>query len=76
VAPRPVKLPMNNVSSPYRMLRLRQVKEMIALSKTAIYYRIAQGTFPKPVNLGGKSVGWLESEVNTWIESRITASRD
>jgi prophage regulatory protein len=67
---------MNNVSFPYRMLRFRQVKEMIALSKTAIYNRIAQGTFAKPVNLGGNSVGWFESEVNAWIESRITASRD
>ena len=57
------------------MLRFRQVKEIVALSKSAIYNRIAQGTFPKPVNLGGKSVGWLESEVNAWIESRITASR-
>jgi prophage regulatory protein len=44
---------MDNPSSPYRMLRFRQVREIVALSKTAIYNRINQGTFPKPVSLGG-----------------------
>lgn len=59
----------------YRMLRLRQVKEMIGLSKSAIYDRIAQGTFPKAVSLGGRSVAWLESEVNAWLAAQIAASR-
>jgi prophage regulatory protein len=31
------------------------------------------GTFPKQVTLGPKSVGWVESEVDSWIEARIAA---
>ena len=66
---------MNNVVSPHRMLRLPQVKDMVALSKSSIYNRIAEGTFPKAINLGGKSVGWLEAEVIAWLDARIAASR-
>ncbi|PYJ69583.1 MAG: hypothetical protein DME76_08545 [Verrucomicrobia bacterium] len=35
----------------------------------------AQGTFPKPVSLGGRPVGWLEAEVQQWLQRRIEASR-
>lgn len=58
------------------MLRLRQVLEVVGLSKSAIYKRITAGTFPKAINLGGKSVGWLESEVLAWLDARIIASPD
>lgn len=58
-----------------RVLRLRQVKNMLGLSKTTIYARIGEGTFPRPISLGGRSVGWLESEVNAWLNERIAASR-
>ena len=34
-----------------------------------------QGTFPKPVSLGGSAVGWLEAEVQQWLQPRIEASR-
>lgn len=56
-------------------LRLRQVKERLGLGKTTIYARIAEGTFPKPVSLGGRAVAWVEAEVTAWMHARI-ASRD
>ena len=31
---------------------------------------MAEGKFPKPVKLGARAVGWVESEVTTWLESR------
>lgn len=65
---------METVSSPHRMLRLRQVLDRVGLSRATIYNRIAAGTFPKAINLGGQSVGWLESEVIDWLEARIAAS--
>jgi prophage regulatory protein len=60
---------------PNRFLRLRQVKDLLGLSKSAIYARIGQGTFPKPVSLGGRSVAWIESEVAAWMNARVDASR-
>jgi prophage regulatory protein len=48
---------------------------MLGLSKSAIYARIAQGTFPKPVSLGGHSVAWIESEVTARMHASVDVSR-
>jgi prophage regulatory protein len=59
----------------HTILRLPEVKKNTGLSRSTIYLRISQGTFPKPVNLGGRAVGWLEAEVEQWLQRRIEASR-
>lgn len=59
----------------HRVLRLPAVKASTGLSRSTIYLRLAEGTFPKPVSLGGRAVGWLESEVQEWLQRRIDASR-
>jgi prophage regulatory protein len=51
------------------------VKRSTGLSRSTIYLRITQGTFPKPVSLGGRAVGWLEAEAQQWLQRRIEASR-
>ena len=58
-----------------RILRLAVVIESTGLARSTIYKLIGEGAFPKPVPLVGRSVGWLESEVNDWIIGRI-AQRD
>ena len=58
----------------HAILRLPVVLARTGLSRSTIYLRIAEGTFPKPVNLGGRAVGWLESEVQDWLQRRIDAS--
>jgi len=60
----------------HTILRLPDVKRSTGLSRSTIYLRIAQGTFPKPVSLGGRAVGWLEAEVQQWLQRRIEASRN
>ena len=47
----------------HTILRLPAVKTSTGLSRSTIYLRITQGTFPKPVSLGGRAVGWLEAEI-------------
>jgi prophage regulatory protein len=58
------------------ILRLPAVKMRTGLSRSTIYLRIAQGEFPAPVSLGGRAVGWVESEVDEWIAHRIAKSRN
>lgn len=60
---------------PARILRLPSVTERIGLKRTAIYDMVRAAKFPKPVPLNDKSVGWLESEIEDWIASRV-AVRD
>ncbi|MBU1691811.1 MAG: AlpA family transcriptional regulator [Gammaproteobacteria bacterium] len=57
------------------IIRLPAVKARTGLSRSTLYLKIQQGTFPKNISLGERSTGWLENEVQEWIESRITASR-
>ena len=59
----------------YQILRLPQVKTQTGLSRSSIYQRIAEGTFPRQVNLGGRAVGWLSSSVDDWIKERLAESR-
>ncbi len=59
----------------HTILRLPAVKMSTGLSRSTIYLRVSQGTFPKPVSLGGRAVGWLEAEVQDWLQRRIEASR-
>lgn len=57
------------------ILRLPAVKKRTGLSRSTIYLRVSQGHFPRSISLGGRSVGWIESEVNEWIQQNIDASR-
>lgn len=50
-----------------RIMRLPEVQRRTGLSRSTIYVRLDQGRFPKPVSLGARAVGWIESEVDEWI---------
>lgn len=54
------------------ILRLKQLEIRTGLSKATLYKLIKAGMFPAQKHLGLRSVGWLESDVTAWIESRIT----
>jgi prophage regulatory protein len=58
-----------------RILRLPNVKSHTGLSRSSIYLRVSQGTFPKPISLGGRAVGWLEADVIGWVTLRVALSR-
>lgn len=58
------------------ILRLPAVRARTGLSRSTIYLRVSESTFPKPVSLGGRAVGWIESEIQQWLEHRIEASRN
>ena len=59
----------------YAILRLPAVKAVTGLSRSTIYLRISEGRFPKPVSLGDRAVGWIEAEVQEWLQKQIAASR-
>lgn len=59
-----------------RILRLKDVLHATGYSRPNIYRHIAAGTFPRPVSLGGNTVGWPESEVAAINAARIAAKSD
>lgn len=65
---------MNSDVTPRRIIRLPEVCKAVGLSRSVIYARIQKGEFPAPIKMGYSS-GWIESEVQAWIETQIAASR-
>ena len=58
------------------ILRRKQVEARTGLSRSSIYAAIQAGTFPKPVKLGPRAVGWDSVAIDEWVEQRIRESRD
>jgi len=55
------------------ILRRREVEARTGLSRSTIYERMKQGTFPSPIALGPRSVGWVEAEIQAFLNDRIAA---
>jgi prophage regulatory protein len=76
----PINTPISNQPS-YKMLRMKQLIEYTGLSRSTLYDMMDvkskryDPTFPRGIKLTEATVCWLESEVNTWIDSKILLSR-
>jgi prophage regulatory protein len=66
------------------ILRRKQVEARTGLSRSSIYARLRQNpkrpgdydpTFPKPISVGAKAVGWIEAEIEEWLTAQIKKSR-
>ena len=57
-------------SSAEKIVRLPAVMALTGLSRSSIYAFVEKGSFPKPLLLGERAVGWLNSEINDWIRDR------
>ena len=52
---------------PDRIIRLKTVINRSGLSRSTVYRKISESTFPPKVKLSLNGVGWRESELNRWI---------
>ena len=66
------------------ILRRKQVEARTGLSRSTIYAKLHHNpkrpsdydpTFPAPISLGAKAVGWIESEIDAWLAAQIEKSR-
>jgi len=58
-----------------RFLRRPEVQRQTGLSRSSLYRLISQDLFPRPIGLSAKTVGWLQSQVDHWMASRVAAAR-
>jgi prophage regulatory protein len=66
----------HNESNRFTVLRLKDVMNRTGLSRSHIYHLVSKSQFPSQIKLGGiRASGWIESEVQQWIQDRINASR-
>jgi prophage regulatory protein len=71
---------MDNQDKPKKkVLRRHKLQAHTGLSLSSLYNKLNKNspyydpTFPKPIKLGPKAVGWLESEIDAWLESRMAS---
>lgn len=53
-----------------RMLNAREVVERVGLHRNTIWKQVRAGKFPAPHELAGNKIGWPESTISTWLNSR------
>lgn len=64
-----------------KILRRNAVEARTGLSRSTIYDKLSKAsarfdpTFPRPVNLGLNAVGWVEAEIEAWLQVRIRECR-
>lgn len=61
---------------PNTLLRFSTVKAKTGYPRSTLYYQISKGTFPTPVKLGERAVGWLAAEVDAVIHARVLGKSD
>ena len=58
-----------------KILRRSHVEARTGLSRSTIYAKISANAFPKSVRLGVRAVGWIESEIDSWLVAQVNRSR-
>jgi prophage regulatory protein len=56
---------------PERIIRLKTVLVRTGLSRSTIYRKIAEETFPAQLKISTNGSGWLESDINRWIADPV-----
>ena len=57
---------------PERIIRLKTVLARTGLSRSTIYRKIAEGTFPPQIKISVNRTGWHESDINRWIADPVS----
>lgn len=60
------------MSNSDRIVRLKTVLARTGLSRSTLYRKIAEGTFPAQIKISVHGAGWRESSINTWIADPAT----
>lgn len=59
-----------NMAKKKNIIRIDQVVQKISMSKPSIYRMIKAGTFPRQIKISARAIGWIESDIDKWIESK------
>jgi prophage regulatory protein len=69
------KLQADDPDPPTRLLRRGEVESRVGLKKATIYRLMSLDRFPRPIQITDGTVGWVESEIESWVVNRIAAAR-
>lgn len=64
-----------NLNKALAILRRKQVQARTGLGRSSIYALMKSGRFPPSIKISARAVGWIESDIDDFIASRIAASQ-
>ena len=69
---------MKNLENNIRILRMKDLPKKIGFAPSTIYELVAKGKFPKPFKIlpGGRATGWLEHELDSWLNDQRNSLGD
>lgn len=68
---RALEINMNRAITSDKILRMRTVLERTGLSRSTVYRKVQDGTFPPKVKISEHCCGWRESEINRWMADPV-----
>ena len=60
------------IRSALAIIRRHHVQAVTGLSRASIYLRVKKGTFPKPIQIGPRAVGWRVADIEAWLANPAT----
>ena len=60
---------------PNKILRFPEVTARTGLSRSRLYNAMSEGTFPASISIGERAIGWIEAEIDAWVDSKIEQAR-
>ena len=60
------------IKKPGKLIRLPGVEERTGFKKSSVYAGVKAGTFPAPVRLSARAVGWREEDLDKWVSERVS----
>lgn len=72
----PCKVSSMQTDTPDRILRIKTVLERTGLSRSTMYRKMQNGTFPRNVQISTRCAGWRESAINAWLRNPMFYSVD
>jgi len=59
-----------------RIMRKPELLALIGLSDATIWRLEKAGRFPRRIQLGGNSVGWFNTDIDAWMDSRAAERQE
>ena len=60
---------MDEATQGIRVVRREEVSAITGLARATIYKKVAEGTFPAPLRLGSRAVGWRLADIKAWLDA-------
>ena len=64
------------IESKSQLIRIRELCKLVCISRSNIYLLMSKNLFPKPIQIGPRSVAWVCADINKWVEGKTLGGQN